>query len=59
VIRIDARGGEIEIVISGSGEPPPLPELATDLQSSLSPDVKVKLKVVPSQIMRFPEPASE
>jgi uncharacterized hydrophobic protein (TIGR00271 family) len=59
VNRIDAAGGEIEIVISGFGEPPPLPDLAADLQSSLGPDVKVKLKVVPSQVLRFPEPASD
>jgi uncharacterized hydrophobic protein (TIGR00271 family) len=59
VIRIDAKGGEIEIVISGFGEPPPLPDLAADLQSDLDPDVKVKLKVVPSQVLRYPELVSE
>jgi uncharacterized hydrophobic protein (TIGR00271 family) len=59
VNRIDARGGEIEIVISGSGEPPPLPELAAELQASLSPDIKVRLKVVPSQVLRYPELAPD
>jgi uncharacterized hydrophobic protein (TIGR00271 family) len=59
VNKIDANGGEIEIVISGSGEPPPpLPELGAELQSSLSPDIEeVRLKVVPSQILLFPEVA--
>jgi uncharacterized membrane protein len=61
VNKIDANGGEIEIVISGSGEPPPpLPELGAELQSSLSPDIEeVRLKVVPSQILLFPEVAPE
>ena len=59
VNRIDADGGEIEIIISGSGDPPPLPELAADLQSNLSPDVKVRLKVVPSQVLRYPELAPD
>jgi hypothetical protein len=59
VNRIDAKGGEIEIVISGSGEPPPLPELAVDLQENLASDIKVRLKVVPSQVLRYPELVSE
>ena len=57
VNRIDAHGDEIEIIISGVGEPPPLPELAAELQASLSPDIEVRLKVVPSQILLFPEVA--
>jgi uncharacterized hydrophobic protein (TIGR00271 family) len=59
VSRIDANGGEIEIVISGFGEPPPLPDLGTKLQSVLDSNTRVKLKVVPSQILLYPEPASD
>ena len=59
VNRIDARGSEIEIVISGSGEPPPLPDLAAALQANVGPEVKVKLKVVPSQVLRYPELAPD
>jgi hypothetical protein len=57
--KIDAAGHQIEIVISGFGEPPPLPDLAADLQSNLDPEAKVKLKVVPSQVLRYPELAPD
>jgi uncharacterized hydrophobic protein (TIGR00271 family) len=47
--QIRVNGNEIEILINGSGEPPPLPKLGTDLEERLQELVKVKLLVVPSQ----------
>lgn len=59
VNKIDANGNQIEVIISGSGEPPPLPDLGTDVQSTLGPEFQVRLKVVPSQSLLYPEPASD
>jgi hypothetical protein len=59
ISRIEADGNQVELVISGSGDPPPLPDLGINVQSALDPEIKIRLKVVPSQILIYPEPASE
>ncbi len=59
VNRIEADGNQVDVLITGFGDPPPLPELATNLQSTLDPRIKVRLKVVPSQILIYPEPVSD
>ncbi len=37
ISRIEADGHQVELIISGSGDPPPLPDLGTNMQSSLDP----------------------
>jgi len=59
VNRINANGNQVDIIISGSGEPPPLPDLATNMQSTLDRQVKVRLIVVPTEIRIYPEPVTE
>ena len=59
VNRIEADNKQIEITISGSGDPPPLPDLGTHLETTVDKDVKVKLKVVPSRQLLFPELESD
>jgi uncharacterized hydrophobic protein (TIGR00271 family) len=54
--KIEADGNQINVTISGSGDPPPLPDLGTDLQLTLDPDVQVKLKLVPSQLLLYLTP---
>ena len=54
VNQIEANGNQVDIIISGNGDPPPLPELATNLQTKLDPQLKVRLKVVPIEILNYP-----
>jgi uncharacterized hydrophobic protein (TIGR00271 family) len=57
--KVDANGNQVKVVINGSGEPPPLPDLGTDLQSSVDPATRVELKVVPSELLLYPDSVSE
>ena len=41
VNTINAHEKQIEIIITGSGDLPPLPELGSDLQATLDPDVQL------------------
>jgi uncharacterized hydrophobic protein (TIGR00271 family) len=50
--QVKADGNQITIIINGSGEPPPLPSLGKKLDPH-----QVELKIVPSQILFYPEPA--
>lgn len=59
ISRIEADGNQVEVIISGSGDPPALPDLGTDLQTMLGSDARVKVKIVPSQILIYPEPVSD
>jgi uncharacterized hydrophobic protein (TIGR00271 family) len=59
LLQIDANGDQVEIVISGSGELPPLSDLGTDLQSAIDPTTRMKLKVIPTKLLFYPEQASE
>ena len=59
VNRIEADGNQVDIIISGYGAPPPLPELATNLQTKLDPQLKVRLRVVPIEILNYPQPDTE
>ena len=55
IVNIEADGDQIKVIINGDGEPPPLRQLGTDLRSTLNPRVMVRLRVVPSQKLVFPE----
>jgi uncharacterized hydrophobic protein (TIGR00271 family) len=59
VIQIEADNNQIEIVVTGPGEPPPLPDLGTKLKSVVDEGVVVKLKVVPALQKLFPELTSD
>ena len=52
--RVTVKGKEIEVIINGTGELPPLPYLGTTMQRTIDANVQLKLKVVPSQNMTFP-----
>ncbi|HMR65074.1 MAG TPA: DUF389 domain-containing protein [Anaerolineae bacterium] len=58
VIKVDADGNRIEIVISGFGDPPPVTDLGAKLRSVINPQTQVELRVVPSQVLIYPEIAS-
>ena len=53
--RVDADGNQIEIVISGSDDPPPVTDLGANLRSAIHPQTQVELRIVPSQVVNFPE----
>lgn len=55
ITRIDAKDNQIEVVINGFGDPPPLTDLGTDIQANLDPDTIVTLRIVPSQVLHYPE----
>lgn len=57
VTRVEANGDIVAIVISGSGEPPPIGDLGPEFQA-VDSDLKVRLMVIPSQSQLFPEVAS-
>jgi uncharacterized membrane protein len=59
VNRIEADGNQVDVIITGFGETPPLTDLATEMQSTLNPDIQVRLIVVPTQILNYPEVALE
>ena len=59
VNKVDAHGNQLEIIITGSGELPPLPDLGTDLQAAVDSGIQVKLNVVPSQLLLYPELPSD
>ena len=49
LIKINAKGDHIEVVITGSGELPLLPDFGTNLYSTIKKTTRIRLKVVPSQ----------
>jgi uncharacterized hydrophobic protein (TIGR00271 family) len=49
VTRVEADGNQITLIINGSGDPPPLPELGTRLGDTLDRLIKLKLTIVPSE----------
>ena len=53
--RIEAEGDQLEIVINGEGQPPPVQDSGNLLQDGLDREITLKLTVVPSQSLRFPE----
>jgi len=57
--RVDVNGNKIEVIISGDGDTPPLSDLEAGLQSTLDPQMKLELKIVPSKIIIYPEPVTE
>jgi uncharacterized hydrophobic protein (TIGR00271 family) len=59
VNKIDANGNQIEVIISGAGDPPPLPDPGTDLGTAIDQDVTVNVKVVPARVLRYPELAPD
>ncbi len=59
VNKINAHESQIEIIITGSGDLPPLPDLGSDLRATLDPEVQLKLNIVPSQLLLYPEDNSD
>ena len=59
VTKVDADGRNLSVLISGSGDLPALDELGANLQSAIGPEIKMKMRVVPSEILLFPELASD
>jgi uncharacterized membrane protein len=53
--EIDAHGNQVVITIRGPGEPPPLPDLGDDLRAAVDPTTQLKLEVVPSQQLLYPD----
>jgi uncharacterized hydrophobic protein (TIGR00271 family) len=49
VVRVDADGSQVDLFINGSGERPPLPELGSQLGSSLGRLLKLNLIVIPGE----------
>ena len=49
ISRIEANGNLVTVVISGFGAPPPIGDLGEDFQQLLGSNMKIKLRVVPSQ----------
>jgi len=49
VVRVEADGNQVDLIINGSGERPPLPELGSNLGSSLDRLIKLNLIVIPSE----------
>jgi hypothetical protein len=59
ITRIEADGNQIKLTISRCGYPPPLSDMATNLQAVLDPLSRAKTEIVPSQILLYLEPASD
>lgn len=55
LIKIEAMKDLIELVITGSGAPPSLQEFSSELQTRIDRKIQVRLKVIASQIRRYPE----
>lgn len=49
VSRVVAAGNEINVVINGAGDPPPLTELGQDVSAALSRSVVIKLTLIPTE----------
>ena len=49
VSRVEADGNRVNLVINGSGDLPPLPELGTSLATTLDRLVQLKLTIVPTE----------
>lgn len=49
VTRVEANGNQVELIINGSGEPPPVSELESSLGSSLNRLIELKLITLPSE----------
>lgn len=59
VTGVEADGWNLTVLINGSGDLPVLDELGADLQSAIGPKITMKMKVVPSETLRYPEPDLE
>ena len=59
VTKVEADGRNLNVLINGSGDLPALDELGADLQSTVGPEIKMKMRVVASEILLFPELASD
>jgi uncharacterized hydrophobic protein (TIGR00271 family) len=50
LIKLDALKGRLELVITGSGDPPSLQNFSTELRARIRKDTRVRLKVIASRI---------
>jgi uncharacterized hydrophobic protein (TIGR00271 family) len=53
--RIEADGDVIEVIIAGFGDPPPFPRLAAALESDLGSDFEIRLTIVSTRSIVYPE----
>ncbi len=59
VTKVEADGQNLNVLINGTGDLPALDELVTDLQSTIGPRIKIKIRVVPAKTLLYPELASD
>ena len=59
VTRVEVDDWHLNVVINGSGDLPALDELGEGLQSSIGSAIELKMRVVPSETLLFPELASD
>ncbi len=55
---IEAKGDIVTVIISGFGDPPPIDTLGEDFQQAVGPDIRIRLRIIPSQSVIYPEVAS-
>lgn len=56
--RVRADGRSIEIVVNGSGAPPPMPASDAEIPSGLA-GYELELRIMPSEVLHYPEPEPE
>jgi uncharacterized hydrophobic protein (TIGR00271 family) len=59
VTKVEADGRNLNVLINGSGDLPAVDELGANLQSAIGPKVNMKMRVVPSETLLYPEPDLE
>ena len=58
ISNINAKGDFVTVIISGHGDPPPIDALGEDFQQMVGSDIKIRLRIIPSQSVIYPEVAS-
>lgn len=56
--RVKADGDQVEIVVNGSGPPPPLPDSESDIPPELE-GYDLEFRVMPSEVYYYPEPTPD
>ena len=59
LIKLDATKDRLELVITGSDDPPSLQEFSTELRAKINKDTQVRLKVISSRIELHQESMSD
>ncbi|HRV92665.1 MAG TPA: TIGR00341 family protein [Anaerolineae bacterium] len=56
--RVKADGDQVEIVVNGSGPPPPFPDSSSNVPSELN-GYELEFRVMPSEVYYYPEPTPD